>query len=338
MNTIGKLFFLLNISGLLHLLSCTDAPELKEATYSHRISGQIFNLINKETVSQAEIRFNNNLIGLSDESGEFDFELTDLEEGVYTISFIKQGFQKEIRPLTISANKPFSNFEGIPFDPLRGIVSGLILDSDNNTISGALIKLLTDTLIRDVSDASGRYVIDNFPYGIWQISVEADQYFNLDKKFSLNSDSREYDFELTSSIIQFQSGSFSYEEVPIVPNDIYDNVSYRDIIIQISNKVGVKMATVGIIRWTFYGLQISNVYQLNYRSDFSDFFRSSINYRESPGGNLLSDELLILIEDQMGQKVYAVLEPSGFKNNYLEDIDEAVKAQYGNNVKHFLIQ
>lgn len=118
---------------------------------------------------------NNNLVASVNTNETGTYTIPNLAPGNYTVNALAQNFQSQVKGAQVSAFQTTTvNFALIP-DP--GVLTGTIIDTNGNTVSGTIINVRTNAggavIGNAVSDQSGLYTVPNLAPGNYIVTATA---------------------------------------------------------------------------------------------------------------------------------------------------------------------
>ncbi|MED4051937.1 carboxypeptidase regulatory-like domain-containing protein [Priestia megaterium] len=118
---------------------------------------------------------NNNLVASVNTNEAGTYTIPNLAIGNYTVNALSQNFQSQVKGAQVSAFQTTTvNFTLIP-NP--GVLTGTIIDTNGNTVSGAVVNIRTNTggavIGNAASDQSGLYTVPNLAPGTYIVTATA---------------------------------------------------------------------------------------------------------------------------------------------------------------------
>lgn len=206
----SKNFFQIFIAISFFFVSCQDSP-IEPRVDMGTVSGKVIN----ETGSPVEgaiitIKGQSNFVT----TNAFGLYLiSDLKQGTYILYISKDGFKSDSASVNVLGN---ANSElDFKIFAREGAISGLVLDSRGDPLSGVWIRTLqgTDTA---TSDTQGKFLMSNVKPGIYTLIAQKEGYFNDSISLSLiNGQSVSINFELEPHLCLIRGSVLDYDGIPI---------------------------------------------------------------------------------------------------------------------------
>lgn len=100
-----------------------------------------------------------------------DYSVTKLSPGIYTVTFIAEGYGSKTAGAKILSSQTTTLNVGL--EKLVGAISGSVSDNTGNPVTGALIEIFLNNILvaSTTTDGNGSYVINNLIPGAYTVSV-----------------------------------------------------------------------------------------------------------------------------------------------------------------------
>ncbi|MED4268284.1 carboxypeptidase regulatory-like domain-containing protein [Priestia megaterium] len=117
---------------------------------------------------------NNNLVASVNTNGTGTYTISNLAPGNYTVTALSQNFQSQVKGAQVTAFQ--TTTVNYALNPESGILTGTIIDTNGDTVSGAVIYVRTNggsVIGTGVSDQKGLYTVTNLAPGGYIVTATA---------------------------------------------------------------------------------------------------------------------------------------------------------------------
>lgn len=271
----------------------------------------------------------------SDESGFYSLKDIALPYGSNTVTLSKQGYVSRMIVVKVT-DDTYVVSEDIYMDRALGTLFARVEDVNHQGISNAKLWVLKDAylhyyVVLGTGDAEGNILVEKAPFGSLDIIVAAKGYSSMRDVLEVHQNEYSVTFTMVDNHIEFLSGSYriSFTTEPSERGDISVTV-YSDIKVSLENKAGIKGVTVG--NYYLKVLQGSEegfypTYELVSNPENPKLFELPEYKTYGWIGRSYSDEIYVLVEDNLGSKAFGRLLETGFDKTMTESEIEEYQAK-----------